>query len=177
MSNGVSYKQYGPHIWDVKEKKPLSEKQREALARGRLRNRLRQYQRYIAEAERRFIPTKKDTKFIGRIKFIKRLKDLSKNENISVAEAFRAEMRTLRYTTPADNYVTQIKKYVNTSELRQKLAIAKGTDYQHTSINWEEFQFDEHEFLSATYINGTVNLRLRQGTYSDDPNFVEITLA
>ena len=190
-----SMKQYH---YRTKPKRTATAAQLEALARGRAYRQQQFINKYVAEAQSRYIKTKEYTEEFDAAKYVNRLKYSSEREGITIKQAHVALMHTFPYTNKQDNYRYQIFQHVDWNELKRRVADATGSKY--TTVTKEgssqlgqvrimgltkdeiEASFvDSNMYLVAVFTNEesgastTIRLRLVEGTGSDDPNFVEIS--
>lgn len=183
--------------YKTKPKKAPTAAQLEALARGRAYRQQQYIDRYVAEAQSRYIKTKEFTEEFDAAKYVNRLRYSSEEQHITIKQAHMALMHTFPYTNKQDNYRYQIFQHVDWNELKRRVAEATGNKYtvvkKHDSaqlglvrlsgLTREEIEnsfVDSGAYLVAVFVNNeegtntTIRLRLVEGTGSDDPNFVEI---
>lgn len=180
------------------KKRPVSAKQLEALAKGRAYRQQKFIDKYVAEAQSRYIKTKEFTEEFDAAKYANRLRYSAEQENKTLRETHMALMHTFPYTSKQDNYRYQIFQYVDWNELKRRVAEATGDKYTTVTkegsaqqgqvriigLTMSEIKdtfVDDSPFLTAVFINSNtgdqtiIRLRLVEGAGSDDPNFVEIS--
>lgn len=183
-------------LW--KAKRAPTAKQLEALAKGRAYRQQNIMHRYALEAESRYIKTKEYTEDFSAEKYINRLKYSSEEKGITYKQAHVALMHTFPYTSRSDNYKYQIFQHVDWNELKRRVAEATGSKYTTVTkegstklgqvrvmgMTKEEIEnsfFENLPFWTGIFINQetgaqtVINLRIVEGTGSDNPNFVEIS--
>ena len=175
-----------------KSNKQLSTKQVAALERGRRIHQENILNRYFEQANRSFVGD--ENARLTREKYIKKLQYTSEIENVSIREAHQMIMHTFPYISKADNYKYQIFQYVDKNELRLRVAMATGTNYNidknmtvrvKGGFDYEnvqnQFVYDPaSESLLGVFVNAntgestTIKIRIVEGETSDQPNFVVI---
>lgn len=185
-----AYKQFLENIKTYKyptKKRAATAKQLEALAKGREYRQQQLINRYVAEAQSRYIKTREYTEDFIPEKYVNRLIYASKQQGISVSAAHKALMHTFPYTNVKDNYRYQIFEHVNWNELRRAVAEAQGSSYTvdtrgtvrvQGGLSREQIEAmftDNNDTLVAGFPNGrAVYLSIVAGSGSDNPDFVKI---
>ena len=160
----------------------ITEKQRAALAAGRAKRLTRKKaEQYVKALKMNMRVKNADEKIVTYQNFEARIK-YAQNEHfrltgqkLSRTQAIKKVTLSTTFMSRTDLYKKAIVDYMSLGEknsLRKLLSEVRGTSYKETTINWDEFYYNEG--IKAIMNDQGVWVAIVPGKNSTDPDFIDM---